>query len=76
LSNPIAKRWPVNKLEDERFNAIALFQSMYGRDIRMIQRCDDLRLALKTNAAIGLEGKQLRQDLTATSRFSRVSRAR
>jgi hypothetical protein len=46
------------------------------RDIRVIERREEVRLALKARDAIGVRSEQLRQDLIATSRFSRVSRAR
>jgi hypothetical protein len=46
------------------------------RDVRVVQRGEDLRFALEAGEAIGIGGEGLGQDFSATSRFSFVSRAR
>ena len=45
-------------------------------DVRMIQRGQDLRFALEAREPIGIGGNASGSILSATSRFSLVSRAR
>jgi len=53
----------VNELEDEGSTAAAVFESVDLRDVGMIERSKDLRLASKSAEPLGVGDEQLRQDL-------------
>ena len=57
-------------------DAAGFFQAVDRRDIGMIERGQHLRFALESRHALGVAGEASGRTLSATSRFSLVSRAR
>ena len=45
---PLGKRLAVDELEHQSPNAVALFDPVDRRDVRMVERCDDARFTLET----------------------------
>ena len=72
----IRERLALDELQDDAGQTISLLQPVHRRDVGMIERRQELRLALKPRQPIGVLRESFGQHLTATSRFSRVSRAR
>ncbi len=66
---------PSSQLEDERLHAAAFFQTVDGRDIRVVQRGEELRLRLNRSRRSGSDEKRVGKTLSATRRSSLVSRA-
>ncbi len=58
LRDAIRERRSLDELEDER----AFLESVNRRDVQMIERREDLRLALEARQAIGIECERLGQD--------------
>ena len=59
LGDPIGQRGAIDELHRQR----ALFEPVNRGDVGMVQRGQELRLALEAGEAIGIRGKQFRQDL-------------
>ena len=53
----------LDQFHHQRGDAVALFEAVDRRDVRMIQRGEDLGLARETRQAIGVVRERLRQDL-------------
>ena len=51
-----------DQLHDKSAHPTGFFDAVNVRDVRMIQRREDLRFTLKTRHAIGVGGEELRQD--------------
>ena len=51
LRNPIGERGAFDKFEGERLRAVRVFEAVDRRDVRVIERREDLRLALKAGQA-------------------------
>jgi catechol 2,3-dioxygenase-like lactoylglutathione lyase family enzyme len=58
LRDALGERRAVDELQHQG----AIFDAVDLRDVRMVERGQHLRLALKSRNAIGIEGKQLRQN--------------
>jgi hypothetical protein len=52
----------LDELEDKREYAVTLFETVDGRDVRMVQRGEDLGLALKPPQALRIPRKRFRQE--------------
>ena len=63
LLNAIGKRRPLDQLQHERRQAGGFFKTVDRCDVRMIQGGEDFRFTLKASQAIGIVGKQFRQNL-------------
>ena len=61
-ADPLSQRRPLDQFHDQSANAVALFQSVNGGDVRMVQRREHLRLALEARHALGVVGERLGQD--------------
>ena len=59
-SNPHRQIVAFDELHDEGVHAAAIFESVDRRDVRMIERGEDLRFALKAREAIGDRPQRLR----------------
>ena len=65
-----------NQLENDADGTVDPFETVDRRDVRMIERGEELRFALEACDAIRILRKRIWQTLIATSRFKRVSLAR
>ena len=63
LGDPLGERRPFDQLEDERHCPVRLFEPVDAADVRMIQRGEHLRFALKSREAFGIGDERLGQDL-------------
>ena len=72
----IGERRPFDQLQHQRAHTSGLFEAVDGADVRMVQRREDLRLALEARQAVGSRANASGSILSATSRPSLVSRAR
>src|SRR5262249_25617298 len=63
LRKAIRKRRSLDELHHERVGVTALFQIVYGRDVGMVERREDLCLALKAREAIGICCERIGKDL-------------
>ena len=63
LTDPVLERRPLDVFEDEGGGVARLLQPMNGRNIRMIERCQDLRFALETGQPLGVVDERVGQDL-------------
>ena len=52
-----------DELQHERLNAIGVFETVNRRDVRMVQRGEDLRFAPEAREAIGIQREGRRPDL-------------
>ena len=59
----LGQRLPLDELEDESMNAVTLLEPVDGADVRMIQRCQQPRLALEPRATIRVGREDVRQNL-------------
>ena len=65
----------VDELDHQGGDAAALFETVDAGDVRMIQRREHFRLALKTRESIGIRSERRRQDLDRDLAFEpRVGR--
>ena len=53
----------IYELQHERLDAIGLLKSMNRRDVRMVERCEDLRFPFEAGQPIGIEREMVGQDL-------------
>ncbi len=63
LLDAIGKRRAVDQLHDERMRRAAVFEAVDLGDVRMIERGEDLRFAMKAREPIRVAGERIRQDL-------------
>ena len=75
-SDPIGERGSFDEFEDERGAARLLFDAVNRGDMRMIERGEELGFAVESRQPIGIAARNTGRNLRATSRCSRVSRAR
>ena len=52
----------LDEFHHERAHALALFEAVNVRDVRMVERRERLRLAREPREAIGVVGERVRQD--------------
>ena len=52
--NEVRERGSLNEFEEERFDSGALFKSVDGRDVGMIERGQELRFALQPQQTVGV----------------------
>jgi hypothetical protein len=62
-THPLAQGLTLQKLGHEVRRAFMLAEVVNGEDVGMIQRCNRLRLLLKTPQLLGIAGESPRQDL-------------
>ena len=55
--------WPVDQLHHQRAHALGVLEAVDLRDVRMIERREDLRFALEAGETIGIVGEDVRKDL-------------
>ena len=55
----LGQRLAVDELEDEKPRSARLFDSINARDVRMIERREELRLPLEPGDAVVIAGEQL-----------------
>ena len=60
---PLRQRLAVDELQDQRLDAARLLEAVDRGDVRMIQRGQDLRLALEARQPLGVRGERLGQHL-------------
>ena len=76
MRDPVRECWPVDELEDERANAIRFFEAVDGRDVRMIQRSEDVCFTFEAGEAVGIGGEGLGQNFDCDVAIElRVARA-
>ena len=56
-----------DQFEDQRLHAVGFFEAVNLRDVRMVQRGEDLGFALEASQPIRIAGERLRQDLQGDS---------
>ena len=80
--DPIGERLPFDQFEDERPDRqpesadTELVETVDRRDVRMIERCQDLRFAFEPRQPLRIDANASGRIFSATSRCRRVSRAR
>ena len=74
--NLFGQRLALDELKNQRTQTVEVFDAMNRRDVRMVQRREDARFALKRARRSGSLVKTRGRILIATSRASFVSRAR
>ena len=74
--DPIGERLPLDQLEDQRVGLAAVLESVNRPDVRMVERSQHLRFALKRARRSGSAAKASGRIFSATSRLSFRSRAR
>jgi hypothetical protein len=60
---PGVQRLSVDELEHQEFRRSRIFEAVNRRDTGMVERCEQLGLALEERDAFGISDEQLRQDL-------------
>ena len=63
VSDAIGQRGPVDELHHQRLPGRRFLDAVDRRDVRMVQRGEDLRFALEPREALGIGGERRRQDL-------------
>ena len=63
LRDALRKRRAFDQLHHERVHAVRVLQPVDRGDVRMIQRGEDFRFALKARQAVGVGGERRREDL-------------
>ena len=63
FGDQVGQRAPLDELHDQGAEAVALFETMDGRDVGVIQRREHLRFAAKTGQRILIVEKGFGQDL-------------
>ena len=75
LRNALRKRRAFDQLHHESLHAVGVLEPVDRGDVRMIQRGEDLRFALKARQAVGVgcerRGEDLDRDLTLQLRVRR-----
>ena len=72
----LGERRPFDELHHERADPIGDFETVNRRDVRVVQRRQQTGLSLQPRNPFGVEESAAGRTFTATSRASRVSRAR
>jgi len=72
----IGERGVVHQLQHERLDAIRFLEAVNSRDVRVVQRGEDLRFAFEAGQPIGVGGEEPGRISRAKGRVRRVSRAR
>ena len=72
----IGERRPFHELQHQRAHTGGLFKAVDGPDVLMVQRREDLRLALEAGQAIVIARERVGQDLRAPRRGRASCRAR
>ena len=49
--NSIRERRPFHELQHERGDAVGVFEAVNGRDVRMVERCEEFALRAETGPA-------------------------
>jgi hypothetical protein len=62
-AQPLLERRPVDELEDEREDAVRLLDAVDRRDVRVVERGEQLRLALEAGEPLRVGANRLRQHL-------------
>ena len=52
LRDPLREIVTLNEFHHQRTHTARLFEAVYVRDVRMVQRCEDFRFALKAREPI------------------------
>jgi hypothetical protein len=74
--NPVGQRRTLDELHHERPRGSALFEAVDLRDVRMVQRREQLRLALEPGEPLGIVRERLEQHLDRNRAFEpRVARS-
>ena len=60
--DPLGKVFALDELHHERADAARFFKAVDVRDVRMVQRREDLRFAAETRQAIGIAGEASRAE--------------
>jgi hypothetical protein len=55
LRDPIGERWTLDELQDERRDAVRVFEAVDAADVRVIQCRERLRFALKARNPFGIQ---------------------
>ena len=63
LRDAIGERRPVDELHHERTHAARLLEAVNVRDVRVVQRREQLRFAAETREALGIVRDRWQQDL-------------
>ena len=62
LLDPLGKRRSFDELENERFYAVRVFETVDARDVRVIQRREQFRFTLETRQALVVAGELFGKD--------------
>ena len=73
--SPILPFPTCSHLQNARFHAVRFFQPVDARDVRMVQRSEELRFRLEPRQALLVFANSSGRTLIATSRSSLLSRA-
>jgi hypothetical protein len=71
LRDAIGKRRPFDELQHERLHGAGLLEAVDGTDIRMIERRENLGLALEPCETVSVESHGIRKDLNRHSAIER-----
>ena len=74
--NAVRERRTLNEFEHERGHAVALFETVDRRDVRVVQRGKHLGLALEAHQAVGIDRKRGGRPLDRDVAVQAVSCAR
>src|SRR4029453_7140679 len=67
--NSLREILPFDEFHHEGLDAVGVFQSVDGRDVRMVHRGEDFGFGVKTREAIGVRGGGGRQNLDRALTF-------
>ena len=76
LRDAVRERRSLDQLHDERLHTVRLLQAVDVRDVRMVQRCEDLCFSLESSQSVRVRREGIREHLQGTSRLSAVWCAR
>ena len=76
LGNAVRQCGPFNQFQNERLPASGILDTVNAADVGMTERGQDLRFTREPRQPLRIAGDACGQDLSATSRFRRLSRAR
>jgi len=57
VRDAIRQRWAVDQFQDQRLNALAIFEPINARDVGMIERSKDLRFASEPRETVRFQGE-------------------
>ena len=76
LSQTIRQRGSLDQFQHERRQVAGFFETVEGRDMRVIQRGQEFRFPSEARAPVGIAGERLRQDFNCNVSFQpRIARA-